>query len=191
MNGLSIEERFLPYVASLEARPVSAVDLVVIHCTELPDLETARQYGEKIVYPESRTGNSGHYYLERTGRIEQWVPLDRCAHHVRGYNTRSVGVELCNLGRYPEWLNSGAQSMTEPYPDVQIQSLIKLLRALRNDLPNLRWICGHDRLDTRRVASSDDLARSVRRRLDPGPLFPWRQVLAVIELDQPDRIGKR
>ena len=32
----------LPYEARLEARPLSQVDLVVIHCTELPDLAMAR-----------------------------------------------------------------------------------------------------------------------------------------------------
>lgn len=186
MNILSIEPRLLPYIASLEARPLSAVDLVVIHCTELPDLEAARQYGEKIVYPGSRTGNSGHFYIERSGRIEQWVPLDRSAHHVRGYNDRSVGVELCNTGRYPDWLSTASQSMAESYPDVQIQNLIQLLHELAKNLPSLRWICGHDGLDSRRVTASDDAARTVRRRLDPGPLFPWRTVLSATALEQPD-----
>ena len=36
----------LPYESRLEQRPLSQVDLVVIHCTELPDLATAREYGE-------------------------------------------------------------------------------------------------------------------------------------------------
>ena len=38
----------LPYVACLQPRPLAAVTLVVIHCTELPDLATARgrKYGE-------------------------------------------------------------------------------------------------------------------------------------------------
>ena len=30
----------LPYVSRLEKRPLSQVDLVVIHCTELPDMAT-------------------------------------------------------------------------------------------------------------------------------------------------------
>lgn len=190
MNGLSIASRYLPYVGALESRPLSAVDLVVIHCTELPDLQTARQYGEKIVYQGSGTGNSGHYYIERSGGIEQWVPLDRCAHHVRGHNARSIGVELCNTGRYPDWLHSAKQSMAEPYPDEQIQSLIHLLNMLTTKLPMLRWICGHDRLDMREVVASDDPSRSVRRRLDPGPLFPWSTVLAASRLDQPGWIAQ-
>lgn len=191
MNALSIARRYIPYVDSLETRPLAAIDLVVIHCTELPDLETARRYGEKVVYPGSRTGNSGHFYIERSGKIEQWVPLERTAHHVRGYNQTSVGVELCNTGRYPDWLNTANQTMTEPYPDAQIQSLIELLHELSDALPSLRWICGHERLDTRRVTASDDLARYVRRRLDPGPLFPWHRVLSAIELEEPESLPRK
>ena len=52
----------LPYVDALAARPVDSIDLVVIHCTELPDLATARRFGERIQYDQSRTGNSGQGY---------------------------------------------------------------------------------------------------------------------------------
>ena len=55
----------LPYVAALATRPVESIDLVVIHCTELPDLAMARQFGESIHYQASRTGNSGHFYIDR------------------------------------------------------------------------------------------------------------------------------
>ena len=57
----------LPYVERLEARPVEAVDMVVVHCTELPDLATARSYGERVLYSASGTGNSGHWYIDRDG----------------------------------------------------------------------------------------------------------------------------
>ncbi|HET9191167.1 MAG TPA: N-acetylmuramoyl-L-alanine amidase, partial [Rudaea sp.] len=38
---LPIHDQPLPYVARLEKRPLSAIDLVVIHCTELPDMQMA------------------------------------------------------------------------------------------------------------------------------------------------------
>ena len=82
------------------------ISLVVIHCTELPDLPMARSYAERIHYPTSATGNCGHFYVDRDGAVEQWVPLDRTAHHVRGFNRQSVGIELVNSGRYPDWLDS-------------------------------------------------------------------------------------
>ena len=40
----------LPYVDALAARDPAAIDTVVLHCTELPDLATARAYGERVHY---------------------------------------------------------------------------------------------------------------------------------------------
>lgn len=90
--GPTIADRPLPYVDLLAARPLAAVGRVVLHCTELPDLAMARVWGERVVHP-SGTGNSGHYYVDRDGAIECWVPPERTAHHVRGHNADSIGIE--------------------------------------------------------------------------------------------------
>lgn len=166
----------LPYELQLEARPLAAIDLVIVHCTELPDLATARGYGERALY-ESDTGNSGHYYIDRDGSLHQWVAPARIAHHTRGYNPRAVGIELVNTGRYPDWLDSRHQAMGEPYTEAQIEALIALLARLRGELPALRWIAGHEDLDSAEVPASDDPALRVRRKRDPGPLFPWPRVI--------------
>ncbi|HEY4530185.1 MAG TPA: N-acetylmuramoyl-L-alanine amidase [Luteimonas sp.] len=174
----------LPYERLLDARPLAQVDLVVIHCTELPDLATAREYGERVLYPASGTGNSGHWYVDRDGRVERWVEPARVAHHVRGFNPRSVGIELVNTGRWPHWLDSRHQAMDEPYPEPQLEALGRLLRALCDELPSLRWIAGHEDLDTETVAASDDAARQVRRKRDPGPMFPWARILGAVSLQR-------
>ena len=179
----TINNWFLPYVEMLLAREARYIDLVVIHCTELPDLAMAREYGERVLHA-SGTGNSGHYYIDRDGGIHRFVPDSRVAHHVRGYNERAIGIELVNLGRYPDWLHSGAQAMTEPYPDAQIDALAALLEHLRTNLPVLRHVAGHEDLDTACVPASDDPAQTVRRKLDPGPLFPWPRVLASTPLQR-------
>ncbi len=173
---LTIHDQPLPYVGKLEQRPASAVDLVVIHCTELPDLATARRYGERILYP-SGTGNSGHFYIDRDGQVYRDVPGTRVANHTRGYNERAIGIELVNRGRYPDWLDSRHQAMTEPYTAAQIASLRALLGRLRHEYPNLRYIAGHEDLDTARVPASDDPAVQVHRKRDPGPMFPWTEVM--------------
>ncbi len=72
--------------------------------------------------------------------------------------------------------------MTEPYPPAQIQALIRLLQQLRAELPQLRHIAGHEALDRSLEAASDDPARQVQRKLDPGPRFPWPQVLEAVAL---------
>ena len=140
MSATEIHLDPLPYAERLELRDPATIDLVVIHCTELPDIAMAREYGERVHYAAAETGNSGHYYVERSGRLQQWVPLERIAHHVRGYNERSIGVELMNVGRYPNWLDSRHQAMTEAYPEPQLCSLLELLSLLRSQIPKLHWI---------------------------------------------------
>jgi N-acetylmuramoyl-L-alanine amidase len=184
VNAPEIHENHLPYISRLECRPLELIDLVVIHCTELPDLVMARQYGQRIRYPDSGTGNSGHFYIDRTGRIEQWVPRHRVAHHVRGFNGRSLGIELDNNGRYPDWFESRSQIMTEGYTLPQINSLVSLLLRQSAELPNLEWIAGHESLDTSQVQASDNPDLLVKRKTDPGPLFPWKDLLRHIGLER-------
>ena len=184
MSEFPIIARLLPYISRLETRRSSSITLAVIHCTELPDLKTARDYGEKIHYKESGTGNSGHFYIERSGRIESWVPIDRVAHHVRGYNAASIGIELDNLGRYPDWLDSRMQNMKQAYTDIQIEALIALLEGLQADCSELHWIAGHEDLDLSEVPSSDRSDVQVRRKRDPGPLFPWERLMASTNLNR-------
>lgn len=172
-----IRRDHLPYVNRLTARNPADITLVVIHCTELPDLATAREYGERIHYPDTQTGNAGHYYIDRDGSVFEYVPPERVAHHVSGHNANSIGIELVNSGRYPNWYQADQQEMSEAYPDPQIEALNDLLTHLQEQLPGLNRIAGHEALDTRMVPASDNPQAMVRRKLDPGPLFPWRQVL--------------
>lgn len=178
---LPIIEQLLPYEQLLEARPAGQIDLVVIHCTELPDLAMAREYGERALYPAG-TGNSGHYYIDRDGRIYRYVRAERTANHTRGYNPRSIGIEIVNVGRFPDWLDSRHQDMPEAYTEAQIEQLIALLNRLQSALPNLRFIAGHEDLDTAQVPASDNPDALVFRKRDPGPKFPWPRVLAETRL---------
>ncbi|MES2859749.1 MAG: N-acetylmuramoyl-L-alanine amidase [Pseudomonadota bacterium] len=182
MPGPAIRIDPLPYVDALAERAPESIDLVVIHCTELPDLAMARQYGERVLYPDSATGNSGHYYIDRDGSIVEYVPPVRIAHHTRGYNPRSIGIELVNTGRYPDWMDSRHQEMHEAYAEAQIDALTGLLRQLVDRIPWLAQIAGHEDLDQDSVPASDDPLVMVRRKLDPGPMFPWQRVLREVPL---------
>ena len=176
-SELSIRDWPLPYEARLPTRALDTIDLVVIHCTELPDMQMTREFGERIRYPATQTGNSGHYYIDTDGTIYRFVADTRVANHTFGYNTRSIGIEIANIGRYPHWGDSRYQAFTVAYTKQQIEALLALLRQLRNDLPNLKYIAGHEDLDRRLEPASDDPAIMLRRRQDPGPLFPWEQVV--------------
>jgi N-acetylmuramoyl-L-alanine amidase len=178
---LPIQTDLLPYVQQLPARDLSQIDLVVMHCTELPDMAMAREYGERVLY-DSGTGNSGHFYIDRDGSIHQYVSAGHIANHTRGYNPRSIGIEMVNIGRYPNWLDSRQQAMPEAYTEAQITSLIGLLLQLKAQLPNLQFIAGHEQLDTEQVPASDDATQRVFRKRDPGPHFPWSRILEVSSL---------
>jgi len=166
----------LAYQDRLEQRSLEDIDLIVIHATELPDLATAREYGEQIHYPVSQTGNSGHLYIDRDGEVHQWVALNHIAHHVAGFNASSIGIEIINLGRFPNWLDSRQQQWQEPVSAVQLEALISLINQLKEQIPSITSIAGHDQLDLRFVPASNDARLTVRRKLDPGPDFPWTRV---------------
>jgi N-acetylmuramoyl-L-alanine amidase len=178
---LPIQTQLLPYIQQLPTRDLAQIDLIIVHCTELPDMTVAREYGERVLY-DAGTGNSGHYYIDRDGSIHRFVDNNRIAHHTRGYNPRSIGIELVNIGRYPNWLDSRHQAMSVPYTEAQINALLVLIQTLTRELPQLRYIAGHEDLDTNQVAASDNPDILVFRKRDPGPLFPWSRVLAESKL---------
>jgi N-acetylmuramoyl-L-alanine amidase len=174
---MDIRDWPLPYAEKLPLRPLADIGLVILHCTELPDLAMAREYGERVLY-DTGTGNSGHFYIDRDGGVSQWVPVERIAHHCRGYNPSSIGIELVNTGRYPDWFDSRSQVPREAYPTAQVEALVALLAALVARIPALAQIAGHEDLDRERVPASDDASLSVPRKCDPGPCFDWDALLA-------------
>ena len=170
---LEIIEQLLSYNERLEKRDTSNLDLIVLHCTELPTLEMARQFGERIVLQETKTGLSGHYYIDRDGAVYRYISDDRMARHVIGFNPGSIGIEVVNSGRYPNWFHSNHQTCTEPYTGPQIESVQKLLRLLKSRYPQIQKIARHSDLDTNWIPAEDDPSVQIQRKVDPGPLFPW------------------
>ncbi|MCP4147695.1 MAG: N-acetylmuramoyl-L-alanine amidase [bacterium] len=172
---LNFFNHLLPYNENLEKRELNAITMIVLHCTELPSLKDARTYGEKILY-ESQTGNSGHFYIDRDGKIYRYVSDNRIAHHVIGHNHESLGIELINNGRYPNWFHSAHQTPTEEYPAAQIDALIKLIHFLKSKYPSISKITPHSVLDTQKIKASDNPNILINRKIDPGPLFPWKML---------------
>ncbi|KAG1079639.1 hypothetical protein G6F40_016221 [Rhizopus arrhizus] len=87
LPGLQLQP--LPYHDRLPLRDPAALEMVVIHCTELPDLAMAREYGERVLY-DSGAGNRGHFYIARDGRVVQYVAPERVAHHPPPGDGRAV-----------------------------------------------------------------------------------------------------
>ncbi len=130
--------------------------LVVIHYT---DQDSVAQSLKTLKTANSKGPVSAHYLIGADGKRYQLVSDERRAWHAgAGYwgtigdvNSASIGIELDNDGN-------------SPFARAQIDSLILLLGDLcqRHHIPRTA-IIGHE-----------DLAPG--RKVDPGPLFPWKQL---------------
>ena len=96
---------------------------------------------------------------------------------MRNFNDKSIGIELINIGRFPNWFHSTSQKLTEPYTSEQICSLTSLICELKNRYPLISKISGHEDLDYSMIPADDDKQKLIRRKIDPGYLFPWSKVI--------------
>lgn len=127
-------------------------DYVIIH-------HTAQNTTEQTLrtFTSTHTGVSAHYVVGRDGKTYQMLNDYLRAWHagrsrwgkINDMNSHSIGIELDNNG-------------SEPFPDLQIQSLLRLLDTLKTNygIPNENFI-GHS-----------DIAPT--RKQDPSVYFPWK-----------------
>ncbi|MBF7728809.1 N-acetylmuramoyl-L-alanine amidase [Pseudomonas sp. N040] len=139
----------------------SRVQFVVLHYTSSDLPESLQMLTDQ--------GVSSHYLIGATPpTIYRLVDEERRAWHAgesqwRGrtwLNASSIGIELVN----PGYRQTAAGRVWYGYPQAQIDRLIALLQDIRqrHQLP-IDSIVGHS-----------DIAP--QRKVDPGPLFPWRQL---------------
>lgn len=135
-------------------RPV----LIVLHYT---DESSAQQSLDTLRGANSGGPVSAHYLIGRDGHIYQLVADTQRAWHagpgawgtITDVNSASIGIELDNDG-------------SSPFADAQIASLLRLLGDLTERL----------RISPTQVIGHEDFAPA--RKIDPGPLFPWRTLAA-------------
>lgn len=126
-------------------------ELIVIHYTAMSSCAAART---RLCLPEAEV--SAHWLIGEDGQIEQLVPEEMRAWHAglgswRGQddvNSRSIGIELDNMGDRP---------FTEP----QMAALERLLPQIM-----ARWA-----IPPENVLGHSDFAPG--RKIDPGPRFDW------------------
>ena len=130
--------------------------VIVLHYTVEDTLEGSRDI---LSDAERKHPVSAHYLLGRDGRLLQLVPDHLAAWHagagrwgtIDDLNQASIGIEIVNTG-------------SEPFPEVQIDALIALLR----DLTQRHGIA------PTQVIGHADLAPG--RKIDPGRFFPWKRL---------------
>jgi N-acetylmuramoyl-L-alanine amidase len=122
---------------------------------------SAEEALQHLCNPGSRV--SAHFLISKEGTIYELVDPGKRAWHAgvsfwqgdNDINNRSIGIELDNLGH---------TFGPEPFPAIQISSLINLLE----DLTRTYAIPPH------RIVGHSDIAPS--RKQDPGELFPWAKL---------------
>jgi AmpD protein len=149
-------------------------EVVIIHCISLPP----GQYGSGAVerfFTNQLSADehpyyasmahltvSSHFLIRRDGQLVQFVPTHKRAWHAGEsvclgrpkVNDFSIGIEL-------EGLDTDPQGFTQ----AQYDSLIELIRTLRDAYPMIRQ---HN------IFAHSDIAPG--RKPDPGPYFEWNRL---------------
>ncbi|MBS0583991.1 MAG: N-acetylmuramoyl-L-alanine amidase [Proteobacteria bacterium] len=130
--------------------------LIVVHYTEQHSVQESL---DTLRSQNSQGPVSAHYLIGADGRIYQLVADEARAWHagpgrwgtITDPNSGSIGIELDNDG-------------VSPFATAQIDSLLVLLTDLteRLNIPRTQ-VVGHE-----------DVAPT--RKIDPGPLFPWKRL---------------
>jgi len=129
-------------------------DILLIHYTNMISAEAAVA---RLCCGKASV--SCHYVIAEDGRVWQLVDEDMRAWHaglgrwgaVDEVNSRSIGVELANLGNHP-------------FPEPQMRAFEGLARGIM-----ARWS-----IPPERVIGHSDIAPD--RKDDPGPRFDWRRL---------------
>jgi N-acetylmuramoyl-L-alanine amidase len=106
---------------------------------------------------------SAHYLIEEDGQVLTLVDERHRAWHagtakwrdITNINSASIGIEI---------VNGGHDFGLPTYPDVQIEALIALARA----------IVKRHNISAHNIVGHSDIAPS--RKADPGEHFPWKQL---------------
>jgi len=150
----NFDERLLP------------ITMIVLHYTGMQDGASAIA---RLRDPAAKV--SSHYLIDEDGTVVRMVDEAKRAWHAgRGHwreiddvNSASIGIEL---------VNPGHEYGYRPFPDVQMQALMRLMVA----------ICNRHGITRGNIVGHSDIAPT--RKLDPGELFDWER-LAMVRLALP------
>lgn len=146
-----------------------AVDRIILHHTGGSTFESA--YNTLI-----KRGLSVHYVVDRDGTVHSLVDEDRTTYHARGWNARSIGIEIVNTG------NADMR-----YTDAQYNSINALIQDIASRWPGIEGdnehVIGH-------------YQASEIGKWDPSPNFEWARIglpdhtiLADLGKETPDGFG--
>ena len=143
-----------------DRRDQAKPEFLILHYTGTLSAEEAQQHYLNTDPNHFAGPVSPHYMIDEKGHITRFVPEDKRAWHAGAsywdgktdINSLSIGIEL---------VNPGHENGYQPFPEAQIETLIKLCKDIlgRHDIPP-HQVLGHS-----------DIAPA--RKKDPGELLPW------------------
>jgi N-acetylmuramoyl-L-alanine amidase len=147
----------------------AAPDMILLHYTGAPSGETREAWladpgGQAVAWlANAQSSVSAHYLVHEDGRIVQLVSEARRAWHagvaswrgVTDINSRSIGIEIVNLGH---------EAGLPDFPATQVEAVIALCRS----------IVSRHAIAPARVLAHSDVAPG--RKVDPGERFPWERL---------------
>ena len=153
----------------------SRVKYLVIHYTSESLEDSINLLTTKKDHPVS-----AHYLIAEDAKIYQLVSETKRAWHAgksfwrgeRGLNDSSIGIEIVNksgcmmpMERLITFYEILEYCNFVEYPKVQINQIIKLSKEI---------IARHPRIKPYNIVAHSDIAPT--RKIDPGPLFPWKDL---------------
>jgi len=167
------------------SRGSSVVDTIVIHYTAGSTVQSA-------LAALSAAGLSYHYIIDKDGIIYQLVEEDESAQHAgcyrngkklvgctEGYNSRSIGISLVNLGWDTKNRNVQCTDIAgqcwDVYTDNQMKSLAKLLVDIQERQIQKR---NNLNLNETTIIYHSDIYSG---KQDPGPAFDKTELLTLVQ----------
>jgi N-acetyl-anhydromuramyl-L-alanine amidase AmpD len=145
---------------------VAEIDSIVIHTTE----ETLASTIDIFLNPVREV--SAHFVVAPNGDIYQMVDTQKRAWHATYYNHRSIGIEVVGYANQAStWNANNVNALTDllawlmqAYPKIPLTHPTGNAYNYPNDSFNATGLVAHGQVQP-------------WNRSDPGPYFPWNQVL--------------
>jgi len=190
INNLIAGNKTIKVLTHKNIIPIIDLRYIVIHYTASTNIVSTANF---LQSPKNKV--SAHIIIGRAGELFQLVPFNIQAWHAgkseymktKNLNRYSIGIELLNAGKLIRKNNqfftyygkeiprklvvssvgpNNELTFWHAYTKQQIQKLITICRALKEEYPQIQKIIGHSDI--------------TNRKIDPGEAFPWHKMRNII-----------
>jgi N-acetylmuramoyl-L-alanine amidase len=199
----------MPHKNGFRAKPDLDPKYIIMHYTTGMKMESTIAH-----FKSPSSGVSTHLLIGRDGRVVQFLPFNRIAHHC-GFswwegeydlNRFSIGIELDNAGRLSKWGDKWMARKLEIPPENVEQAWYWKLPKPRTEASLPGW----ETFTKIQLKVALEIVKALKRkypsikeilghdevniinRSDPGPLFPWEQFrMALFNKKEPEYIAHK